>query len=378
MGKRGHRGRKLGKNERERLALQALSGQIAPWQTANASDQEQNPADAQDEYSLEAEHSRTQVETQAATALVDDLDEAKELDIYPSVEPTFGEESAPGRPMTPMEVNDDGEEEEMDDESEMSWSRSPSAHFNPPPPPPPAQSGPLPPVQPYGDYCFVLCRLSSMKKVPDKTLSDAQRTQAYKQRRIDEGLTLADRLAANCPTPVTFAEKWSYCGVRHSADITDWSKRPSSSSAWVNDIRGYLLKCRNKKVTILIRAVDGLTTNHTALQSFAKWLKVNKISAQLIFQWNKVCDEIRPTPLRNFKGLGGTADFMAADILAHMEKTALLPEVQRLLDILVAVESSKGVQQGIQDRNALPHANLKQAEEVAGVANSAGRRRAMA
>jgi hypothetical protein len=226
----------------------------------------------------------------------------------------------------------------------------------------------------------VICRLSSEKKAPDPSgkKTTRERVQENNLRREEEGLILADRLASNCPTPVEFEETWSYCGIRHSSYTTDWAKPASSSSAFVNNIRDLFEGVRDKNVTILVRAPDGITTNKLAMQSFLQFIRRCGITAQLIFQWVKVCDDIRPTVLRNFMGLGGTADFMAQDFLDHLEGTKTFPEVKRMLEVLDSIEDNKGLQQGIQDRNTLPPADLAQAEEVGGLANSAGRKKAKA
>jgi hypothetical protein len=430
--KRGHRGKKPGKNARDaKRRLQNAdeqdpTGEQGPAgeQAAYALEQEQDqppaeaqvahalvakqgkpPFEAQAAHALVVENSQTQVEAQAAHALAANLDmvEASEApleqatfegqEVLPSIERTFdelfnddqsAEDSKPSiRPATPMQIDiDEVYGEESGEDREMSWSLSPNSHWRTPVPPysPQVQAGVLTPVQPYGDYCLVLCRLSSAGQAPDPSGSKtaAQRAKLYIQRREAEGFTLAERLASNCPTPVQFSDVQSYCGVRRSGDTTDWSKKSTSASAFVNDIRAKIRLARNQKLTILFRSIDGLTTNHKAFKSFLRFVKSCNIDAQLIFQWVKVCDSIRPTVLRNFRGIGGTADFMAADFLAHMEGTRELPEVQRILDILDDVEDFKGLQQGIQDRNALPRADMEKAEEVTAVSNSAGRKKAKA
>jgi hypothetical protein len=241
---------------------------------------------------------------------------------------------------------------------------------------------PLLPVQPFGEFCVVICRLSSLKPIAESKNAKVKRTvqqrkEDMKARRIQEGYTLADRLATNCPTPVQFRGVHSVVGVRHSNDRTIWTKSETAAPGFVKDIRRVFRSAalKDQKVTILIRSVDGVHTDPPSFQSFLEMVRDCGIEAQLIFQYNKICDEIRPLTIRNFKGLGGTADFMAADFLAHLQGRRLSDDVARIVTIWDNVANGKADSQGIQDRNALPPADLLKPEEVEGVANSAGRRR---
>jgi hypothetical protein len=406
--KRGKRGAKPSKNIREglkRLETQsaAHSSDRARVQAAAAPRQEQDQplAEAHVAIALVAEQEKTQTQTQVeardAIALVakPDMEEVSEApleqaiyeeqEVLPSIEQVANDQfyddqlvassqSDVRRPATPMEVDtDEGDERGLESDREVSWSQSPEAHWFPPPPPPPT----LPPVpvnqvlsavQPFGDYCFVLCRTSSQKKDPGPG-DTQQQVLRHNQRRESEGDILAQRLAANCPRPFQWQAFRSYCGTRRSFDLTNWFKAESGSSAFVKDIRSILRNFRNKKVTVLVRGVDGISTNPGAIQSFLEFLNSLKIEAQLIFQWNKVCNVIRPIAMRGFTGLGSTTDFMAADFLAHLNKTKFVPEVQRILDILHIVENSKQISQGIQDRNGLPDATLRRAIEVRSIAD---------
>ncbi|XP_014555838.1 hypothetical protein COCVIDRAFT_16651 [Bipolaris victoriae FI3] len=68
-------------------------------------------------------------------------------------------------------------------------------------------SVPLPPVQPTGEFYIIIYRLSSGKPIkvgPENTMTFAKRVTANCDRRKAEGYILADRLAANCPSPMTF------------------------------------------------------------------------------------------------------------------------------------------------------------------------------
>jgi hypothetical protein len=243
-------------------------------------------------------------------------------------------------------------------------------------------SEPLFPVQPFGESCVVICRLSSLKPIAESKEVKVKRTvqqrkEDMKARRIQEGYTLADRLATNCPAPVQFRGVHSVVGVRHSNDRTSWTKSETGAPRFVKDIRRVFQSAalKDQKVTILIQSVDGVHTDPPSFQSFLEMVQDYSIEAQLIFQYNKICDAIRPLTIQNFKGLGGTADFMAADFLAHLQGRRLSDDVARIVTIWDDVANGKAEAQGIQDRNALPHADLLKPEEVNGVANSAGRRR---
>jgi hypothetical protein len=211
------------------------------------------------------------------------------------------------------------------------------------------------PVQPFGDRCIVICRLSSNKMEPadEKLITNAQRHEALKERRRREGRTLAARLVRNCPTPVTFTEVFSTCYKRRTSEATDWQATIRPISTMVTEIRDWFRRpvMRGSKATVLIRAVDGLTCIKEDMKKFLLMIKSAKVTAQIIFQYNRVYDDIRPLRLRNFKGLGGTADFMAADFLAHLEGTKVDPEADRILEIWQHIATAKSNQQGIQDRN---------------------------
>ncbi|KAH8727616.1 hypothetical protein GQ44DRAFT_770182 [Phaeosphaeriaceae sp. PMI808] len=223
-----------------------------------------------------------------------------------------------------------------------------------------AQAGAL---QPYGDYCLVICRLSSEKKIPDPTgkMSLRERVDAHNNRRRDEGLELARRLKINCPEPTSFQEITSLCVVRHSNDSTDWFKSVNASSAFVNNIRDYFHRPEifNRKITVLIRGVDGIHTDAESFKSFLKMIAAYHDKVQLIFQLTKICPIIAPMRYRNFEGLGGTVDFWAHDFLSHLEGWEDIPEVQRIVDIWGIIRRSKASGNGVQDRNTLLPADIK-------------------
>ena len=98
------------------------------------------------------------------------------------------------------------------------------------------------------------------------------------------------------------------------------------------------------------------------------------VTAQLIFQWNKVFDGIRPMILTPFLGLGSLAEFSSEDFLDHMNGNTVLPAVGRIVEIFEFVGEAKALQHGIQDRNGLMDEDAEGAEEVESLASFAGRR----
>jgi hypothetical protein len=118
----------------------------------------------------------------------------------------------------------------------------------------------------------------------------------------------------------------------------------------------------------------GITTNPASFKSFLEMIDSFGVTAQLIFQWNKVCDEIRPIILTPFLGLGGLAEFSSEDFLDHMNGNTVLPAVGRIIEIFEFVGRGKELQQGVQDRNGLMDEDAEDAEEVESLASSAGRR----
>ncbi|KAL6705648.1 hypothetical protein ACN47E_006595 [Coniothyrium glycines] len=286
-----------------------------------------------------------------------------EENILPSIE----DEPLTGQTTLEENVNAASEQDEsqaneaedaQDNEDRMDWSPTPAPQL---------------PVQPTGTHCLVICRLSSQQLEPATSGSTLkQRVQAHNNRRVTEGLILAQRLAQNCPAPVTFSSVESICVSWHSDVNTDWTKGERAASAYVKTIRGWFERpqIRGSKVTVLVRAIDGITTSARAWKSFLEMVERNEVDAQLIFQYNKVCDEIRPLELRNFMGLGGTCHIQASDFLDHVNGKKTIPGAQRILDIWYHVGGRKALSQGIQYRNRLPRADLAAPEEVPSISSS--------
>jgi hypothetical protein len=62
--------------------------------------------------------------------------------------------------------------------------------------------------------------------------------------------------------------------------------------------------------------------------------------------------------MRGFPGLGGTVDFTADALLAHIREEQETPGFDRMIEIWDYLSDTKHVCQGIQDRNTLPPATL--------------------
>lgn len=205
----------------------------------------------------------------------------------------------------------------------------------------------------------------------------AKRVTANCDRRKAEGYILADRLAANRPSPMTFTRVQSYCGIRHSGHPTNQFRAKGKISSFVTDIRSQFNKpeIRNKKVTILVRAPNGLHTRPNYLKSFLQQIIDHcGVTAQLIFQFNKVCPEITPTNLRNFRGLGGITTFDGQDFLNHLKERKAIPDIARMLEILAYISNFKNSDGGNQDRNTLPPDDLTTPKEVSSLSSSTSRR----
>lgn len=216
------------------------------------------------------------------------------------------------------------------------------------------------PMQPIGEDWLIICRVSSDK--------------GGEARRVREGIQIGERLRDNCREPdiVRSVNLSSMQVQRRSSDPSSFEKvKPNKL---VKKLKPWFLARRGKTVTVIFRGVDGFTTNEETMLDFCLWLKKYRIKAQLIFTWNKVCEEIRPSTLRPCKGVGGTADFMASDILAHLKKKRKDDEFERILQIWALLNANKAKAQGLQDRNELPDKDFPCAEEVSSIRSSFGRK----
>ncbi|KAL6162089.1 hypothetical protein ACJQWK_11852 [Exserohilum turcicum] len=143
-------------------------------------------------------------------------------------------------------------------------------------------------MQPTGEACLVICRISSPKYTPDngRNLTKAVRYQEYMNLRVQEGYEIARRLARNCPRPVRFSTVWSTCFEQKSYKWTNWHEvvRPS---AMVHDIRSRIQQIGEKKITIVIRAIDGLTCIEEDFGGFLTMVINEGKDAQIVFQMEK-------------------------------------------------------------------------------------------
>ncbi|EOA86225.1 uncharacterized protein SETTUDRAFT_28618 [Exserohilum turcica Et28A] len=112
------------------------------------------------------------------------------------------------------------------------------------------------------------------------------RYQEYMNLRVQEGYEIARRLARNCPRPVRFSTVWSTCFEQKSYKWTNWHEvvRPS---AMVHDIRSRIQQIGEKKITIVIRAIDGLTCIEEDFGGFLTMVINEGKDAQIVFQMEK-------------------------------------------------------------------------------------------
>ncbi|KAF9701266.1 hypothetical protein EKO04_001134 [Ascochyta lentis] len=212
------------------------------------------------------------------------------------------------------------------------------------------------PKRPFGDYCICICRISGNKYVSvenaPKGATQADRRLLYNDQRTAEGRLLARRLAANSPGPFQFQEIMATCHKRQSFDPIDF-RTNKVRSAMGKDLRAWFLRptMRGKKVTVLIRAIDGLTIMGDTMKNFLVMIKEAGVQAEIVFQYCKVFAEIRPNRLQNSRGLGAIARIMATDFLDHLENKRHNHDAVRILEIWAWVYSQKQDGQGIQDRN---------------------------
>ncbi|KAF2131372.1 hypothetical protein P153DRAFT_383483 [Dothidotthia symphoricarpi CBS 119687] len=272
---------------------------------------------------------------------------------------------------------EEAEEEAEEEEREVSWSLSPVrvprlAQDKEP------EQGLL-----FGEHCYVLCRLSSAKaesSVQNPGLTHAQLTAMNVTRRINEGIELARRLVENCPERHTFTD---VTAVRLVSRTVEGPSFLRASNKYTRAIRAYFEDParRGKKVTLLIRGLDGLVTSMTSMESLLIFLKSVQVQAQFIFQFNKVTDMTRPNNIRNYRGLGGIIVFMDTDFQNYIDNIGKVnkqysnPDLTRLEQIWKDVQGDKSGGQGIQDRNTLLSADATKPEGGKN-ASSVGRKKA--
>ncbi|KAJ4341046.1 hypothetical protein N0V87_002085 [Didymella glomerata] len=250
-------------------------------------------------------------------------------------------------------VNEQAQDEHADQSarasSEMSWSES-------------DVEGNDDFVQPTGEHLLVICRSSSGK---DGAIT--------KQRRDAESLDMGGRLKANChdPAAVDFQSEEAIFFVRQSQLPSSFKK--AADNNYTRPLRLWMDAHKDSTATVLIRSIDGLTTNVQTMKHTLWAFQERGITAQLIFQFNKVCDEICPIKLIPFRGLGSVTIVDSTTFLAHLENRVNDRAVARIVKIWQDLNEEKVLAQGIQDRNEVPPEDFQQAVGVSGISRSYGR-----
>ncbi|KAF2129382.1 hypothetical protein P153DRAFT_403113 [Dothidotthia symphoricarpi CBS 119687] len=239
----------------------------------------------------------------------------------------------------------------------------------------------LHPSQPTGQYLIVICRLSgwsAAKKYQNEGDSSAVANGKVVQDRVREGIVLGQRLERYSPIPVQFATIVATCHQRPGAYFTNFEKVVNRPPAMVKDVRQFFNTLPDgAKVTALIRGPDGLGVDPATVYSLCQLGARRGMKLQLIFQYIKVYDSIRPLTLTAFKGLGSVLVLQGKTILQHMTgvEGKNSPEVARLERVLRDLNYFKNSGVGVVDRNALPNHNQMGAFESSAGAKVKRRRR---
>jgi hypothetical protein len=84
----------------------------------------------------------------------------------------------------------------------------------------------------------------------------------YKRKHEDEGRTLAQHLAANATSPLSFQEILPTAWKSKSSDTTFWLIRITNDTGMVKQIRGFFEgTARVQAITALVRAIDDKIQN---------------------------------------------------------------------------------------------------------------------
>lgn len=166
-------------------------------------------------------------------------------------------------------------------------------------------------------HCLCICRMSSNKYSTIGADQKARRLQ-YDAERREEGEELARRFLKLAPFQ-HFKSIAATCHKWHSFEPTDYTN-PKVRNQMGKDFREYFRKKRGDEVIVLIRAIDGLTIDPKTMENFLTMIKEMGVEAEIVFQYNKVFDEIRLPCLQNYRGLGAVARFAAKDFLDHLKR----------------------------------------------------------
>ncbi|KAF2137303.1 uncharacterized protein K452DRAFT_341282 [Aplosporella prunicola CBS 121167] len=206
--------------------------------------------------------------------------------------------------------------------------------------------------QPTGDFCLVLGRMSS-------SVSD----QKKKSERAN-GRLLGRRLGENAYHPRQFQQVIGTFGVQTSGDTVRWEGAPGGFETEIrNAIMGLLKGCN---LTVLIRSIDGLTSNGEVFWNFVDFFS-RHVKLQILWQCSIVCEETDHPRLVGYRGLGSVLDIPMEEFMAFVQSDGDVrtPNVRRLLQIWWNVNNRKGLAQlGYPHRNEVPDSNQTAARRV--------------
>ena len=98
----------------------------------------------------------------------------------------------------------------------------------------------------------------------------------------------------------------------------------------VVDIRNYFYDLpRNSSITVLIRAIDGLTINIDSFKNFLEMVEATGTKMQLIWTYKKVYDTIRHPSMCLYKGIGSVLAIKASEFLQHLREEIDSAAVQK-------------------------------------------------
>lgn len=143
----------------------------------------------------------------------------------------------------------------------------------------------------WTDNCLVICRLSSWSSAKKYGGGQAANNRVVTERQTD-GVELIRRLERNSSALFRFQRTESLCFMRHSTELTVYNKKKGKVSAMARGIRDWVREQlpSHSKLTLLVRGIDGISCCRHSLLSFVEMLHEAKVSGQLLFQYNKVCD----------------------------------------------------------------------------------------
>ena len=229
-------------------------------------------------------------------------------------------------------------------------------------------------IQPIGELCLIICRMSSNKgRTSKKSKNGRSRVQVdqdgYKERRKLEGRRIGDRLCNNAPAPFQFAFLKGTCHKQLSNHYLDWVHDKRGMSQMIVEIKQFFNRLAPKsKVTICIRSLDGLTTNIDSFWTFVRYVvKTKELDAKFIWQLSLYTPRLHHRRMRPFLGLGLVIAFTGKE-LRDYHRHGIDNEhgdVKNMVKVIWRQGKSKAAtNRGLQDRNQLPDANMLGAQLV--------------